>query len=55
MGQDVSTTTAGINREAVRESIRDGVQRLISNIKSVIYVDTKKLEYIIASKIAAPI
>ena len=48
MGQDVRTTTAEINRDAVRE----GVQRLVSNIKSVIYVDSNKLEYIIASKIA---
>ena len=28
--------------------IKDGVNRLIQNIKSVIYIDTTKLEYIIA-------
>ncbi len=32
--------------------IQDGVARLIKNIKSVIYIDTAKLEYIIASKLA---
>lgn len=33
-------------------SITRGVNRLISNIKSVIYIDIKKLEYIVAAKIA---
>ena len=38
--------------EETREEVCEGVQRLVENIKSVIYVDTRKLEYIIASKIA---
>jgi MoxR-like ATPase len=33
-------------------ALKEGVDRLISNIKSVIYIDTRKLEYIIAAKIA---
>jgi MoxR-like ATPase len=32
--------------------VADGVQKLIQNIKSLIYIETHKLEYIIASKIA---
>ncbi len=32
--------------------VKEGAERLISNIKSVIYIDIKKLEYIIAAKIA---
>lgn len=32
--------------------VRDGVARLVENIKSVIYVDTRKLEHILAAKIA---
>ncbi len=34
------------------ENIRDSVEKLIGNIKKVISVDTRKLEYIIAAKIA---
>ena len=33
-------------------AVKSGVNRLISNIKSVIYIDTTKLEYLIAAKIA---
>ena len=33
-------------------AIRQGAARLIENIKSVIYIDTRKLEYIIAAQIA---
>jgi MoxR-like ATPase len=33
-------------------AVRQGVARLIDNIKSVIYIDTRKLEYIIAAQIA---
>jgi len=41
------------NEEAYDLSeIRAGVKKLIANIKSVIYVDTKKLEYIIAANVA---
>jgi MoxR-like ATPase len=32
--------------------VKKGVSRLIENIKSVIYIDTVKLEYLLASKIA---
>jgi len=32
--------------------VKEGAERLIENIKRVIYIDTTKLEYIIASKIA---
>jgi MoxR-like ATPase len=32
--------------------VRQGVARLIENIKSVIYIDTRKLEYIISAQIA---
>jgi MoxR-like ATPase len=34
------------------EGVRQGVARLIENVKSVIYIDTHKLEYIIAAQIA---
>ena len=34
------------------QGVRQGVARLIENIKSVIYIDTRKLEYIIAAQIA---
>ncbi len=34
------------------QQVRDGVARLIENIKSVIYIDTSKLEYVIAAQIA---
>ena len=34
------------------QAVRQGVARLIENIKSVIYIDTHKLEYIIAAQIA---
>ena len=34
------------------EKIKDGIDRLIDNIKSIIYIDQRKLEYLIASKIA---
>ena len=34
------------------QGVRRGVARLIENIKSVIYIDTHKLEYIIAAQIA---
>jgi len=33
-------------------AIKEGVDRLVENIKRVIYIDTRKLEYIIAAKIA---
>ncbi len=33
-------------------AIKEGVERLVDNIKSVIYIGTRKLEYIIAAKIA---
>ena len=33
-------------------AVKSGVNRLISNIKSVIYIDTTKLEYLVAAKIA---
>jgi len=34
------------------QGVRRGVARLIENVKSVIYIDTHKLEYIIAAQIA---
>ena len=34
------------------ETVREGALKLIENIRSVIYIDTTKLEYIIAAKIA---
>jgi MoxR-like ATPase len=34
------------------QAVRQGVARLIENIKSVIYIDTRKLEYITAAQIA---
>ncbi len=34
------------------QAVRRGVARLIENIRSVIYIDTRKLEYIIAAQIA---
>lgn len=40
-------------REQIQErTVSVGAQKLIDNIKSVIYIDTVKLEYIIAAKIA---
>ena len=33
-------------------SVEEGISKLITNIKSVIYLDTNKLEYILAAKIA---
>ncbi|HUV06551.1 MAG TPA: MoxR family ATPase [Spirochaetia bacterium] len=41
-----------MSREVFDPEVKEGVDRLISNIKSVIYIDTRKIEYIIASKIA---
>ena len=57
-GMRVNTTLD--NRESIQPSIdqqtflevKDRIALLIDNIKSVMYVDTKKLEYIIAAKIA---
>jgi MoxR-like ATPase len=34
------------------KAVSEGVARLIANIKSVIYIDTRKLEYLIAAQIA---
>ncbi len=36
----------------VTQAVRTGVASLINNIKSVIFIDTRKLEYIVAAKIA---
>ena len=41
-----------VANETTIESVDEGVRKLISNIRSVIYVDSRKLEYIIAAKIA---
>jgi len=38
--------------EQTAQQVRDGVASFINNIKSVIFIDTKKLEYILAAKIA---
>ncbi len=43
--------TSAIDRNKI-EAVRTGIDRLIANIRSVIYIERKKLEYIIASKIA---
>ncbi len=45
------TPTTGLTDTAVRAVIQ-GISKLIANINSVIYIDTKKLEYITAAKIA---
>jgi MoxR-like ATPase len=42
----------GIEAAALAGQVRDGVSRLIDNIKSVIYVERRKLEYLIAAQIA---
>jgi MoxR-like ATPase len=50
-----STDTASVKQQSEAETVqlvRPGVARLIENIKSVIYIDTRKLEYIIAAQIA---
>ncbi|UCF99950.1 MAG: MoxR family ATPase [Spirochaetaceae bacterium] len=41
-----------LDTSEVDSAVRQGVARLIENIKSVIYIDTHKLEYIIAAQIA---
>jgi MoxR-like ATPase len=38
--------------DGVAQEVRSGVAKLIDNIKSVIFIDTRKLEHIIAAKIA---
>jgi MoxR-like ATPase len=48
-----STDRASVlNTSKADQGVRQGVARLIENIKSVIYIDTHKLEYIIAAQIA---
>ena len=47
----VETPKTDLTNTAAR-TIMNGISELIANIKSVIYIDTKKLEYIIAAKIA---
>lgn len=41
-----------VNDASIVQTIHDGARKMIENIKSVIYIDEVKLEYIIASKIA---
>jgi MoxR-like ATPase len=50
LAQNVSAVLPKDNSFAVK--VHEGAARLIQNIKRVIYIDTKKLEYIIAAKIA---
>ena len=48
-----STDTASVlDTSKVDQGVRQGVTRLIENIKSVIYIDTQKLEHIVAAQIA---
>jgi MoxR-like ATPase len=48
-----STDKASVlNSSKADQGVRRGVARLIENVKSVIYIDTHKLEYIIAAQIA---
>jgi MoxR-like ATPase len=48
-----STDKASVlNTSEVDQGVCHGVARLIENVKSVIYIDTRKLEYIIAAQIA---
>jgi MoxR-like ATPase len=42
----------GLEAGAPAGQVREGVSRLIDNIRSVIYVDRRKLEYLIAAQIA---
>ncbi|MEW5814843.1 MAG: MoxR family ATPase [Spirochaetota bacterium] len=51
-----TTTLPEVETEYIRHedlnNVHKGIQRLINNIKSIVYIDSKKLEYIIAAKIA---
>ncbi|MBN2551493.1 MAG: MoxR family ATPase [Spirochaetales bacterium] len=45
-------SVADVSETGQALAVRQGAARLIENIKSVIYIDTRKLEYIIAAQIA---
>ncbi len=46
------SSDADKTRTTSLQDVRAGVQRLLANISSVIYVDANKLEYLVASKVA---
>lgn len=47
-----SAAQVGQAEEDFARSVREGVSRLIANIRSVIYIDPRKLEHIVAAQIA---